>query len=57
MTYTVMSSRLAWPKGTVVTADELAGCNIVGLVQGGHLAPVSKRTSVRDAAEEPKEQD
>jgi hypothetical protein len=59
MTWQVMSSRLVWPAGTVLTVKELAGCNIKSLVEGGHLSPVTdrKRTSVRDTAEEPKEQD
>jgi hypothetical protein len=59
MKWQVMSSRLVWPAGTVLTVKELAGCNINALVEGGHLSPVTdrKRTSVRDTAEEPKEQD
>ena len=44
MKWTVMSKRLAWAAGTVLGADDLAGCNIEALVQGGHLAPVAERT-------------
>ncbi|HEY7821588.1 MAG TPA: hypothetical protein VIG24_02080 [Acidimicrobiia bacterium] len=43
MSWKVMSKRLAWPAGTVLGADDLAGCNIEALVQGGHLAPVAKK--------------
>jgi ribosomal protein L12E/L44/L45/RPP1/RPP2 len=46
MSYSVMSHRLAWPVGTVLSADDLEGCNIDALLQGGHLA----------AAEMPSEQ-
>jgi hypothetical protein len=42
MMWEVLSSRLAWPAGTKVSADDLAGCNIGALVEGGHLAPVKK---------------
>lgn len=38
MTYTVISDRLAWAAGTVLTADDLAGSNIGALVAAGHLA-------------------
>jgi hypothetical protein len=38
MMWSVMSNRLAWPAGTVLGADDLEGCNIEALVQGGHLA-------------------
>jgi hypothetical protein len=44
MTWVVTSSRLAWPSGAVLGADDLAGCNIAALVHGGHLAPVQERT-------------
>jgi len=43
MSWQVTSSRLAWAVGTVLGADDLAGCNIDALVQGGHLAPVVKQ--------------
>lgn len=39
MRYRVMSRRLDWPRGALVTTDDLAGCNIDLLVQAGHLAP------------------
>ena len=63
--WVVTSDRLAWDRGAVLGADALAGCNIVALVQGGHLAPVpdqpkSKRMPVEpvtdETADEPKEQ-
>lgn len=72
MMYQVQSDRMARPAGSVLSADDLAGCNIVALVEGGHLAPVtqatpdvpqkmSKRTPVEpvpdDTAEEPEEQE
>ena len=54
MTYRVLSSRLSWPAGTVLTVSELAGCNIKALISAGHLAPVSpKRTRTVVTAEEP----
>jgi len=42
MSWRVMSKRLAWPAGTVLSSGDLAGCNIDALVQGGHLAPVQQ---------------
>jgi hypothetical protein len=72
MMYKVQSERMAWPSGSILSADDLAGCNIVALVEGGHLAPVaqaapdvpqkmSKRTPVEpvpdDTAEGPEEQE
>jgi hypothetical protein len=64
MSWVVTSDRLAWDRVTTVGAEALAGCNIVALVQGGHLAPVpdkpkSKRMPVDpvpdETADEPKE--
>jgi hypothetical protein len=66
MSWLVTSARLAWDEGAVVSADDLAGCNIAALVQGGHLAPVqgkvkSKRMPVEpvpdESADEPEEQE
>ena len=72
MTWTVCSDRMGWPAGSVLSDGDLAGCNIVALVEGGHLARVaqvapdvpkkmSKRTPVEpvpdDTAEGPEEQD
>ncbi|HEY7823332.1 MAG TPA: hypothetical protein VIG24_10880 [Acidimicrobiia bacterium] len=55
MTFRVESKRLAWPAGTVLGADDLAGCNIDALVQGGHLAPVKgKRTPDEQAPGTPR---
>lgn len=52
MKYAVMSSRLSWPQGAVLTVGDLVGCNIDALVQGGHLAPV-KATTKRTPAVAP----
>ena len=65
MNWTVISSRLRWAEGTRLTDDDLAGCNIGALVQGGHLAPASDNYKKRQpvapvpdmTADEPKEQD
>jgi hypothetical protein len=43
MMWTVTSHRLSWSFGSEVGADDLEGCNIDALVQGGHLAPVENR--------------
>jgi hypothetical protein len=42
MTWQVQSSRLSWPSGTILAAEDLAGCNIEALVQGGHLVLVEQ---------------
>ena len=69
MRYEVKTNRLKWDEGTVLSADELAGCNIEAWLIGGHIAPAtdtqayskSKRTPVEpvadDTAEEPEEQE
>ena len=64
MSWIVTSGRLRWDEGTRLTDGDLAGCNIDALVQGGHLAPVSDKTTKRlpvppvpDSADEPEEQD
>lgn len=41
MKYEVLSKRMSWPTGSVLSADELAGCNIDHLVATGHLAPAA----------------
>jgi hypothetical protein len=67
MMYQVLSRRLAWPAGTIVSAADLAGGNIDMLVATGHLtpAPTPKKKSKwepeqpvtdDDAAEQPEEQ-
>jgi hypothetical protein len=65
VSWTVLSSRLPWPAGTVVSVNELAGCNIVALVEGGHLTPVPMKPTRKrmpvdpvpdDTADEPEEQ-
>lgn len=65
MKYQVASGRMRWAFGELVSADDLAGCNIVALVEGGHLVPVptkpkSKQMPVdpvpTDTADEPEEQ-
>lgn len=63
MKYIVTSDRMKFPRGTVVDADDLAGCNIAVLVATGHLtcgktdrkpeAPVT----VVDSADDPEEQE
>ena len=64
MSWRVLSDRLSWPAGATLSADDLAGCNIVALVESGHLVPVpTKPTSKRmpvdpvpnDTADEPEE--
>lgn len=64
MSWIVTSGRLRWDEGTRLTEDDLVGCNIDALVQGGHLAPApdnyKKRqpvVPVPDSADEPEEQD
>ena len=42
MKYRVESHRLAWPEGSVLTAEELEGCNIDAWLVGGHLALVAE---------------
>lgn len=65
MKWQVASGRMRWASDAVLSADDLAGCNIVALVEGGHLVPVptkpsSKRMPVdpvpTDTADEPEEQ-
>ena len=43
MTWRVTSDRFVRPRGTVLTEQDLAGCNIRAAVAGGHLAPVPTR--------------
>jgi hypothetical protein len=60
VTWTVTSDRQPWLRGTVLTADDLVGCNIEALVYGGHLTVVQDRkprTVVVESAEEPEEQE
>ena len=45
MKWTVLSHRMAWDAGTVLTEADLVGCNIDALVQGGHLAPADMKTN------------
>jgi len=53
MKYQVTSSRFAWPSGTVLDESDLAGCNIMAAVAGGHLAPVKTRRKPAEPAETP----
>jgi len=54
MSWKVMSNRLSWALGTVLSADELEWCNIDALVQGSHLAPVeNKRTPAEQVMDNP----
>jgi hypothetical protein len=54
MSYQVTSNRLPFKAGAVVGADDLAGCNIEALVQGGHLVPVSTERKPVGPVAEPK---
>jgi hypothetical protein len=54
MRYEVKSNRLGFDVGAVVGADDLRGCNIDALVQGGHLAPASMTRQSEAPAPEPK---
>ena len=49
MTWKVVSDRLDWPAGTVLTATDLQGCNIGALEAGGHLSPVKATTKKKPA--------
>jgi hypothetical protein len=61
MKYVVTSDRLAFSRGTVVDANDLAGGNIGVLVATGHLAPskTDRKPEVpvtgKDSADEPEE--
>lgn len=67
MSYEVKSGRMAWPAGSVLSADDLAGCNIDHLVATGHLAPAATSKKKNEpvqpdpvddyAADEPQEQE
>jgi hypothetical protein len=60
MRYKVTSDRQPWRRGTLLSADDLAGCNIEALVYGGHLRAVEDkrpREVVVQTAEEPEEQE
>lgn len=52
--YVVSSDRLKWDRGTRLSIDDLAGCNIVALLAGGHLSAVTKKI---EAVESPQETD
>ena len=43
MRWEVTSDRFDRPRGTVLTEQDLVGCNIRAAVAGGHLAPVPTR--------------
>jgi hypothetical protein len=68
--YRVVSRRLAWPYGSVITAADAGAGNIHMLVATGHLAPEAPAPSPKkrstepeppvttdDSADEPEEQD
>lgn len=64
MSWRVLSTRMSFPTGSVVSEDDLVGCNIPALVATGHLAPVkakdippAKEPEDDDTAEKPEEQD
>lgn len=54
MRWRVMSKRMAWPAGTLLGSEQLAGCNIGALVQGGHLAPVEELQTLPEIKAVPK---
>ena len=41
MRWEVTSDRFDRPRGTVLTEQDLAGCNIRAAVEAGHLVPVA----------------
>ena len=49
MSWKVVSGRLPWPAGTVLSEGQLAGCNIAALVAGNHLTPVKATTKKNPA--------
>lgn len=51
MTFKVLSARMKFPQGSVVSADDLAGCNIGHLVATGHLAPAAEPKQLKKKAE------
>lgn len=53
MMWQVASDRFDRPFGTVLTASDLAGCNIKAAVAGGHLVPVMQTKKPRKAADTP----
>lgn len=63
MKYVVTSDRLSFPRGTVVSADDLAGGNIAVLLATGHVAESKtnrkpeRPVTVKDSADEPEEQE
>ena len=56
----VLSDRLPWPAGSVLSSSDLEGCNIMALIVGGHLSPadpIARRPAAPDveSASGPKE--
>jgi hypothetical protein len=49
MSWKVISDRLAWDEGAVLSKSDLEGCNITALVAGGHLLPVKATTKKNPA--------
>ena len=49
MSWKVVSTRLPWPRGTVLSEGELVGCNIAALVAGNHLSQVKATTKKKPA--------
>lgn len=39
MTYLVTSDNFAYPRGTELTAEQLAGTSVEALIKGGHITP------------------
>lgn len=52
MNYVVTSSRLKWPLGAGITAEDLKNVDIQFLIKSGHIAELSpKRSSKKDKLE------
>jgi hypothetical protein len=52
ITYKVLSNKLALGKqGETIDSDLLDGCNIQGLIDGGHIAEVNTKFSKQDIKE------
>jgi hypothetical protein len=60
MTYKVVSKRLPFAMGSVLSAYDLQGCNIEALLYAGHLTVVEEKKPRKAAvitAQEPEEQE
>jgi hypothetical protein len=48
--YTVTSDNFTAPRGTVLTEEQLGGCNISALLEGGHLRDKPEAPAATDKA-------